>query len=90
MLGDAAWARKKESLLAVTLLQLVEMNLEAFRNGDACEDLDMDAVREFLRMFNGDWSEDGVQQFCCKLVNGQRVPCCTDVAQTKARMKALA
>ena len=89
MLGNEAWAGKKESLLEVTLLQLVGMSLEAYRNGDASADIDMEDVRQFLAMFNADWDEDGLQHYCCKLVNGERRPCCTGVAQSKAKMKVL-
>ena len=90
MLPDQSWARASENLLEVTILQLVGMNLEAYKNGDISVGLDMDDVREFLAVFNGDWREDRIQHYCCKVVGESRTVCCTSPAKAIQKMKACA
>ena len=54
VLPDPAWVQRSERLLELTLLSLVGMDLETFRDGDAEAELDLADLRELTSLFNSD------------------------------------
>ena len=88
---DESWARVKDNLLEVTILQLVGMSLESYKDGGLSSDLVIDDLREFIALFNGNWREDTVQHYCYKVNRaGSPSTCCSSAEQTKSKMRACA
>ena len=82
------WREAAERVLEHTLMQLVGIDIQSFKDGCESNIINMDAVREYMDLFNANWRDvSRIRHFCAKRVNGRIRPCCETVAVTKSKMK---